>query len=78
MNWFLYNNGLRHERVKKKRGIKCEKFGGFIARHNFEFFYEESDGIFLGTRFMITLAKFTKMFSRVFESWIFDASGLTH
>ena len=30
---------------KKKRGIKCEKLGGFIAEYNFRFFYEENDGI---------------------------------
>ena len=27
---------------KKKRGIKCEKLGGFIAAYNFHFFYEEN------------------------------------
>ena len=42
---------------KKKRGIKCEKLGGFIAEYNFRFFCEENDGISLGTRFMTALAK---------------------
>ena len=42
---------------KKKRGIKCENLGGFIAEYNFRFFYEENDGISLRTRFMTLLAK---------------------
>ena len=42
---------------KKKRGIKCEKLAGFIAEFNFRFFYEQNDGISLGTKFMTALAK---------------------
>ena len=42
---------------KKKRGIKCEKPGGFIAEYNVRFFYEENDGISLRTRFMTALTK---------------------
>ena len=41
------NNALAW--FKKKRGIKYEKLGGFIAEYNFRFFYEENDGISLGT-----------------------------
>ena len=36
---------------------KCEKLGGFIAEHNFRFFYKENDGISLETRFLTALAK---------------------
>ena len=49
---------------KKKRGIKCEKLGGFIAECNFCFFYEENDGISIGTRFMTALAK---VYENVFQ-----------
>ena len=49
---------------KKKRGIECEKLGGFIAEYNFRFFYEENDGISLGTRFMTV---FTKVYENVFQ-----------
>ena len=42
---------------KKKSSIRCGKIGGFIAECNFRFFYEENDGISLGTRFVTSLAK---------------------
>ena len=50
---------------KKKRDIKCEKLEGFIAECNFRFFYEESGGISLGTKFMTGLAK---TYKKVFRS----------
>ena len=53
---------------KKKRGIKCEKLGGFIAAYNFRFFYEENDSISLGTSFMTSLAKVYENVFQVFES----------
>ena len=49
---------------KKKRGIKCEKLGGFIAEYNFRFFYEENDSISFGIRFMTALAK---VYENVFQ-----------
>ena len=61
---------------KKKRGIKCEKLGVFIAEYNFWLFYEENDRISLGARFMTALAKVYENVSRVFESWIFDVNAL--
>ena len=49
---------------KKKRGIKCDKLGGFIAEYNFRFFCEENDEISLETRFMTPLAK---VYENVFQ-----------
>ena len=55
---------------KKKRGIKCEKLGGFVAEYNLRFFYEENDEISLGTRFMTALAK---VYENVFQGlWVMN------
>ena len=55
---------------KKKRGIKCEKLGEFIAEYNFWLFYEENDRISLGTRFMTALAK---VYENVFQGlWVMN------
>ena len=55
---------------KKKRSIKCEKPGGFIADCNFRFFYEENHGISLGTRFMTAIAK---VYENIFQGlWVMN------
>ena len=73
---------------KKKRGIKYEKLGGFIAEYSFRFFYKENDNTTFDcfTKKMMAYLyeqdswlhcpKFMKMFSRVSESWFFDVSAL--
>ena len=58
MNWFLYDNGLRHERVKwfkKKKNKLCVNLGIEFYNKSFKKWLDDNDIKMYSTQFLLSL-----------------------